>query len=78
MPSDEVLIGATVTLKDLDTGKEVRYTLVSEEEADYEHGRISVTSPIGQGLIGHKVSQLVEIEVPAGVFTYKVLKIERV
>ena len=78
MSSDEVLIGATVTLKDLDTGKEIKYMLVSEEEADFAEGKISITSPVGKGLLGHKVDQLVEIDVPAGVFTYKVLKIERV
>ena len=78
MPTDEVLIGATVTMKDLDTGKEVKYTLVSEEEADFAQGKISVTSPVGKALVGHKVNQLVEVDVPAGVFTYKILKIERV
>lgn len=77
MPHDEVLIGATVTLRDLDTKQEIQYMLVSEEEADLASGKISVTSPVGKALIGHKVGKLVEVEVPAGVFTYKILKIER-
>ena len=46
IPKDEVLIGATVRLRDLDTSEELEYTLVSEMEADYESGKISVSSPI--------------------------------
>jgi transcription elongation factor GreA len=74
---DEVLLGAMVTLKDLDTDEEVNYTLVSEEEADYTQGKISVGSPVGQALLGHKVGSTIEIKVPAGILKYKVLKITR-
>jgi transcription elongation factor GreA len=77
MTSDEVLIGATVRLKDARSAEELEYTLVSEEEADYSAGRISVTSPVGSALINHKVGDTVEIKVPAGVIKYKVLKISR-
>lgn len=77
MAKDEVLIGATVTLKDVKSGEELVYTLVAEEEADYAAGKISVSSPVGSGLIGRKVNEVAEITVPAGVLTYKVLKIER-
>jgi transcription elongation factor GreA len=77
MSSDEVLIGATVKLKDAKTGEELEYTLVAEEEADYSQGKISVTSPVGGALINHKVGDTVEIKVPAGVLKYKVLKISR-
>lgn len=77
MTSDEVLIGATVKLKDAKSGEELEYTLVSEEEADYSAGKISVTSPVGGALINHKVGDTVEIKVPAGVLKYKVLKISR-
>ena len=75
--SDEALIGATVSLKDLDTGEELTYTLVSEMEADYAQGKISVSSPVGKGLLGHKVNEDVEIKIPAGVLRYKIVKIER-
>ncbi|MFH0764645.1 MAG: transcription elongation factor GreA [Candidatus Omnitrophota bacterium] len=75
--SDEVLIGATVKLKDVKSGEELEYTLVSEEEADYSQGRISVSSPVGSGLVNHKVNDVVEIKVPAGILKYKVLKISR-
>ena len=74
---DEALIGATVKLKDLDSKEELQYTLVSELEADFSQGKISVTSPIGKGLLGHKVNEKVEIEVPAGIMKYKILKISR-
>jgi transcription elongation factor GreA len=77
MSKDEVLIGATVTLKDAKSGEELQYTLVAEEEADYSQGKISVTSPVGSGLVGHKVGDIAEITVPAGVLKYTVLKISR-
>lgn len=77
IPSDEVLIGATGRLKDLDSGEEVEYTLVSEVEADYSQGKISVNSPVGKGLLGHKENETVVINIPAGILRYKILRISR-
>lgn len=77
IPSDEVLIGATVRLKDLDTGEELEYTLVAEAEADYAQNKISISSPVGSGLLNHKENEAVEIKVPAGILRYKILKISR-
>jgi transcription elongation factor GreA len=77
MPKDEVLIGATVKLKDLASGEEFEYMFVSEEESDYEQNKISVSSPVGAGLLNHKLNEIVEIKVPAGVLKYKILKISR-
>jgi transcription elongation factor GreA len=77
IPRDEVRIGATVRLKDLDSGEEIQYTLVSELEADYSQGKISITSPVGKGLLGHKEGENIEIETPAGTLRYKILKITR-
>lgn len=77
IPNDEVRIGATVKLKDLDSGEELQYTLVSELEADFSQGKISFTSPVGQGLAGAKVKQKVEIKIPSGILKYKILKISR-
>jgi len=77
MPKDEVLIGASVVLKDLNTGEVLEYTLVSETEADYAGGKISVTSPVGAGLLNHKEKDVVEIKVPAGVLKYEIIKISR-
>jgi len=77
IPNDEVLIGATVKLKDVKSGEELEYTLVAEEESDYSQGKISVSSPVGSALLNHKENQTVEIRVPAGVLKYKILKITR-
>jgi len=77
MPTDEVLIGATVMLRDLNSQEEFEYTLVSEAESDYAEGKISVTSPVGAALLNHKEKEIVEIKVPAGVLKYEILKISR-
>ena len=77
IPQDKALIGATLKLRDLDTQEEFQYTLVSEEEADYEQAKISVASPVGKGLLGHKENEAVEIKIPAGTLRYKILKISR-
>ncbi len=77
MSKDEILIGAKVRIKDLDSGEEFEYTLVSEEEADYSSGKISITSPVGEGLLGHKENETIKIKIPAGTLRYKVLRITR-
>jgi len=77
MPKDEALLGATVDLKDMETGEELQYTLVAEAVADFSKGKISVISPVGKSLLGHKKNEIVEIHVPAGVLKYKILKISR-
>ncbi len=77
IPKDEVRIGATVKLKDLDSEKEFQYTFVAEVEADFSQGKISVTSPVGKGLLGHKKNETVGIKTPAGMLRYKILKITR-
>ncbi len=74
---DEVLIGARVTVKDLDSQEVLEYTLVSEAEADYTEGKISVTSPVGAALLNHKKKEIVKIKVPAGVLKYEILDISR-
>jgi transcription elongation factor GreA len=77
IPIDELRIGATVKLKDLGSGEEFQYTLVAELEADFSQGKISISSPVGKGLLGHKENDIVEIKVPAGILRYKILKISR-
>jgi transcription elongation factor GreA len=77
IPTDRVFLGATVTLKNLDTGDEVVRTLVPSEEADAERGKISVASPIAKGLLGNREGDEVEIKVPAGVVRYKIMRISR-
>lgn len=77
MPKDEALLGASVKLKDLDSGEETQYILVSEAEADFSQGRLSLTSPVGKALLGHKKDEIVEIKVPVGILKYKILEITR-
>ena len=74
---DQVLIGASVLLKDLKTQEEFTYSIVTQDEADFDNGKISVTSPIAKGLLGLKVGDATEIKIPAGILKYKVLKISR-
>lgn len=77
IPADQVLIGATVRLQDSDTGEELEYTFVSEEESDFSQNKLSITSPVGSGLLGHKENEVVEIKVPAGILKYRIIKISR-
>lgn len=77
IPSDKIFIGAIVTLEDTDNDEELTYMLVSPEEANYEENKISIFSPIGKGLLGHKVGESVAIKVPAGILNYKIKKIKR-
>ena len=73
----QALIGARVKLKDAASGEELEYTLVSGVEADFAKNKISVSSPVGKALLGHKVNETVEIKVPAGTLKYKILNISR-
>ncbi len=77
IPKDRVLVGATVKLRDMETEEEIEYTLVSEEEADYALGKISISSPVGSSLLNHKENEIVEIKIPAGILKYRILKISR-
>ncbi len=74
--TEEVSILNTVKVKDLKRGKEYRYILVSAEEADIKQDKISIASPVGKGLLGKKVGDIAEIQVPAGLLRYEILSIE--
>lgn len=76
VPKDTVAIGVTVTLEDGE-GDTIEYTLVGEDESDPMEGRISVTSPLGSGLLGRKAKETVEVQLPAGPRTFKILKAVR-
>ena len=76
-PTDEVGIGSVVTVKDLETDEEWDYTIVGSVEADPDEDRISNESPIGEALMGHKVGDIVEIKIPAGVARYEIMAIRR-
>jgi len=75
LPTDQVAFGATVTVRDLDLDDEEEFTLVGAGDEDYDAGKFLITSPIGQGLLGTKVGDKVEIPVPRGVLKYEVLAI---
>ena len=73
--SDKIVFGATVTLFDIDTENEVTYQIVGEDEADIKVGKISISSPVGKALIGHRVDEEVRIVVPSGIKVYEVTEI---
>jgi transcription elongation factor GreA len=68
----KVSILTKVKVTNLNTKKEVTYKLVSEKEADLKAGKISITSPIGQGLLGKQVGEVAEVQAPAGLIKFKV------
>jgi transcription elongation factor GreA len=70
--TSKVSILTRVTLTNLNTKKQVTYQLVGENEADLKMGKISVTSPIGKGLLGKKPGEVAEVQAPAGVLKFKV------
>jgi transcription elongation factor GreA len=74
-PKGVVSIGCKVKVQD-DDGDELEYTLVGEDESDPTEGKISVYSPLAQGLLGKKVGEKVDVELPAGIRSFKVLKAE--
>ncbi len=77
LPNDKIYILSLVKLKDMKTGEVIEYRLVAQEEADFDKNKISVTSPIGKGLIGKAAGETVQIKVPAGFLEYKILEISR-
>jgi transcription elongation factor GreA len=75
LSGDKVVFGATVKLLDVETDKEVTYTLVGELEADIKRRLISVTSPLARGLIGKAVGDLVTVQSPGGAREYEVVEV---
>ena len=73
----KVLVLSTVKIKNQTNGMEMKYTLVAESEADLKTGKISVTSPIGKGLLGKKVGEIAEVKVPNGTMNFEILEITR-
>ncbi|OCL28570.1 transcription elongation factor GreA [Orenia metallireducens] len=73
----KVSLGTTVKVKDLEFDEEEEFKIVGPTEVDPDENRISNVSPIGKGLIGHKVGDTVEIEVPVGTVKFEILSIEK-
>ena len=76
IPKDKVAFGAKVKVLDLDLDDEEMITLVGDGDEDYDQGKYLITSPLGRGLLGKKVGEMAEIEVPKGTIQFKVLSIE--
>ena len=75
--TEKVSIGTSVKVKDLDDGETYTYSIVGANEADPFEDKISVESPVGEGLVGAKRNQTVTINVPAGTLRYKILSISK-
>ncbi len=75
LPKDEVNFGSRVVVKDLDFGDEETFYIVGAGEEDYDEGRILITSPLAQGLVGKKIGEKVEIDVPAGTTKFEILEV---
>ena len=73
----KVLVLSKVQIKNLNNNMTMDYTLVAESEADLKSGKISVNSPIGKGLLGKKVGDIAEINVPNGILKFEILSINR-
>ncbi len=75
--TDRVSFGMTVVLSDVDSGEEVSYRIVGEDEADVTQGRISITSPIAKALMGKEIDATVQVQVPKGTRELEILEIRR-
>jgi len=76
LDASSVTILSTVKIKNKRNNKEVSYTLVAESEANLKEKKISVTSPIGKGLLGKKVGEIAQVTTPAGTIDFEIMKIE--
>ncbi|MGV8945050.1 MAG: transcription elongation factor GreA [Lutibacter sp.] len=77
LDTSKVLIHSTVRLKNTADNKEFKYTLVADSETNLKEGKLSVKSPIGSGLLGKKVGDVAEIQVPSGVMEFEILEVSR-
>jgi len=76
LPNDEVHILSKVKVRNLNNQKEFEYLLVSPEEADLQKGKIALTSPVGSALMGSKLGEIVNAQVPAGTIKFEILSID--
>jgi transcription elongation factor GreA len=75
IPKDRVGLGSQVVVFDVDKDEECTYNLVTSEEADVAHGKISTSSPIGRGLLGKRVGDTVKIQIPDGMREMEILRL---
>ncbi len=77
LDTSKILVHSKVKIKNQNNGMEMEYKLVAQSEADLATGKISVDSPIGRGLLGKKVGEMAEIQVPNGVVKFEIIEISR-
>ncbi len=77
LDTSKILVHSNVKIKNLTNGAEMKYKLVAQSEADLKTGKISVDSPIGKGLLGKKVGDIAEVQVPNGTLKFEILDISR-
>lgn len=75
IPHDRVGLGSNVVLLDVKKDEEITYHIVTSEEADAAHGKISTASPIGRALIGKEPGDIVKVQIPGGVKEFEILKL---
>lgn len=75
LPKDRAVFACKVVLENIDTGESVEYKLVGPDESDIEKGRISVSSPLGQAIIGKKEGDEIILQAPGGKRSYELIKI---
>lgn len=73
----KILIHSKVKIKNVTNAMEFGYTLVADSETDIRNGKLSVNSPIGKGLLGHKLGDIAEIQTPNGVMKFEIVDISR-
>lgn len=71
-----VVFSSTVELEDLETGAKVKYQIVGDDEADFDHGLISVSSPIARALIGKSEGDVAAVQAPSGVREYEIISVQ--
>ena len=74
--TDQVQLLNKVTIKNVKTGMQMAYTIVTESEANFKENKIASTTPIAKALIGHAVGDVVKVQVPAGIIDFEIVKIE--
>ncbi|SDR68679.1 transcription elongation factor GreA [Halopseudomonas litoralis] len=75
-PTGKVIFGTTVTIANVDTGEEVQYQIVGEDEAEIKQRKISVTSPIARALIAKEEGDIVAVRTPSGVVEYEIVEVK--
>ncbi|MBQ0097296.1 MAG: transcription elongation factor GreA [Bacteroidales bacterium] len=75
LSTDKVGMLSKVTVKNLSLGREMQFTIVGEQEANFAAGKLAATTPIGKALMGHKVGEVVEAQAPNGVMKFEILDI---